>query len=215
MGALYRVATVLGPRSLLRLLLPALAALAACGGGRRPAIEDVRPRELLVEVLPPGADVVLDGRPLGRGSRAVDAPAPGLHVLRVEADGYEPAERPLPEGSLAGARVAEALRPEGLATAGALDYDDPAGLAQAAAHLARPGGRPDDAVAYAERALALEPGAALAHRALGDAREALGDRVRAAASWAEYLRLAPDAADAEAVARRVEGARADVTSTGR
>jgi len=213
MGRLYRVATVPRPRSTLRLLavLGAPVALGACGGGRRSPADDLRPREMLVEVLPPGARVTLDGRALGAGSRAVPAPAPGAHVLRVEADGYEPDERALPEeGSLAGTRVAAALRPVGLGSARLLDYDDATGLAQAAAHLARAGERPEDAIAYAERAIAIEPGTALAHRALGDARAALGDR-RAIPEWAEYLRLAPDAPDAAAVAQRIEGARGDVT----
>jgi regulator of sirC expression with transglutaminase-like and TPR domain len=105
--------------------------------------------------------------------------------------------------------VAEALRPEGFFPASALDYDEPEGLAAAAAHLVGRAARPADAAAYAERALALDPGLALAHRALGDARDALGDGERAASSWAEYLRLAPDAPDAAAVARRL-GERRDV-----
>jgi tetratricopeptide (TPR) repeat protein len=195
------------PRLLLRLVavLGALGALGACGGGRRPAVE-AAPRELLVEVLPPDARVSLDGRPLGAGGAAVPAPAPGAHVLRVEAEGYEAVERPLPEGDLAGVRVGEALRPRDLEAAGPLDYDVAGGLAQAAAHLARSGGRPRDAIAYAERALAIDRNAALAHRALGDAREALGDLRRAAASWTEYLRLAPGAPDARAVAARIEAA---------
>ena len=99
----------------------------------------------------------------------------------------------------------------GLGSARVLDYDDAIGLAQAAAHLARTGERPHDAIAYAERAIAIEPGTALAHRALGDARAALGDRRHAVPEWAEYLRLAPDAPDAAAVAQRIEGARGDVT----
>jgi hypothetical protein len=213
MEALYRVATVLRPRSSLRLLAAIGVVAAACAGGRPAAQERLRP-EMLVEVLPPGARVALDGRPLGVGSRIVPAPEPGEHVLRVEADGYEPGERLLPEGSLAGARVAEVLRPAGLSPAYPLDFDEPEGLAEAAAHLAHDG-RAADAVAYAERALALEDGFAPAYRVLGDAREALGDRRRAAAAWAQYLKLAPGAPDAPAVARRLEAARSDVTVPGR
>jgi hypothetical protein len=213
MGPLYRVATVLRPRPSSRLLaaLAAVAALGACGGPRVPP-EEVAPPELLVEVLPPDAAVSLDGRALGRGSRAIPPPpsGEGPWLLRVEAEGYEPAERPLDDGSLAGVRVAAALRPLGLASYRAVDYDDPEGLALAAAHLARGGERPRDALAYAERALSLDPGTALAHRAAGDARAALGEAGRAVSSWGQYLRLAPDAPDAAAVARRIEDARGEL-----
>lgn len=203
----------------LRRLLCVLAALAlgACGGAGAPAQREVtarpdpaHPAELLVEVLPPGAQVFLDGRALGSGGRAVPAPPPGPHVLRVEAEGYEASEQPLPEGALAGARVGAALRPSGFDGARVVELDAADSLAQVAAHLARRGGRPQDAIAYAERAIALEPRTALAHRALGDARAVLGDGRRAAASWAEYLKLAPGAPDAPAVANRIEGTRADV-----
>jgi hypothetical protein len=218
MGALYRVPPVPWPRPTVRPLpllagVGAIAIATACGGPRAPA-EDPRPRELLVEVLPPGAEVSLDGRPLGPGSRAVAAPSAGEHWLRVEAEGYEPAERALPEGSLAGVRVAEALRPEGLRSPRPVDYDDPEPLALAAAHLARVG-RAGDAAAYAERAIALERRTPLAHRALGDARAALGNARGAAAAWGEYVRLAPDAPDAAAVAEQVDAIRADVSGPAR
>jgi tetratricopeptide (TPR) repeat protein len=192
-----------------------VGALGACGGGRRPAAEESAPAELLVEVLPPDAQVVLDGRPLGPGSRAVPAPGPRPepHLLRVEADGYEPVERQLAEDDLAGVRVGAALRPLGLGSERLLELDEPVGLAQAAAHLAPE--RPHDAVAYAERALALDGRIAVAHRALGDARAALGDPRRAAAAWAEYLRLAPEAPDAAAVAERIAEARPDAAPRAR
>lgn len=185
----------------------ALALAAGCGASRRGAPDEARPTEVLVEVLPRAADVTLDGVPLGPGSRSLAAPREGEHVLAVAAEGYEPSTRELPEGDLAGARVAEALRPIGFAAARALDYDDAEGLALAAAFLAERGVARDSAD-YAERALALEPGLALAHRVRGDALARLGDVARAADAWAEYLRLAPEAPDAGAVAERLEAARA-------
>ena len=96
-------------------------------------------------------------------------------MLRVEAEGYEASEQALPEGALAGARIGAALRPSGFDGARVVELDAADSLAQVAAHLARRGGRPQDAIAYAERAIALEPRTALAHRALGDARAVLGD----------------------------------------
>lgn len=170
----------------------------------------MQPPELLVEVLPRGARVSLDGRPIGEGSRPLPAPPAGEHVLAVEAEGYEPGDRALPEGELAGVRVAVALRPSGFGSARSLDYDEPEGLALAAAFLLRAGAA-RDAADYAERALALDPGRALPHRVKGDALAAKGDPRRAVAEWAEYLRLSPEAPDAAAVARRIEEARGDVT----
>lgn len=165
---------------------------------------------MLVEVLPRAARVSLDGRPVGEGSRTIPAPPAGEHVLGVEADGYEAAGRALPEGDLAGIRVAVALRPSGLATARALDYDDAEGLAGAAAFLARAGAH-RDAADYAGRAAALDPGLALAQRILGDALYRLGDRDHAVAAWSQYVRLSPDAPDAADVSDRIDEARSDVT----
>ncbi len=197
-------------RSGAALSLALAAALAAGCGAHRQRLDEVQPPELLVEVLPRGARVSLDGRPIGEGSRSLRAPAAGEHVLGVEAEGYEPVERALPEGDLGGVRVAAALRPAGFGSARALDYDEPEGLALAAAFLLR-SSSPRDAAEYAERAIALDAARALPHRVLGDALAGKGDLRRAIPEWAEYLRLSPGAPDAEAVARRIEQARGDVT----
>lgn len=188
----------------------ALALAAACGGARRQRAADAPPPEMLVEVLPRGAHVTLDGRGVGEGSRAIPAPPPGEHRLAVQADGYEPAERALPDGDLAGVRVAVALRPSGFASARALDYDDAEGLAAAAAFLARASAHAA-AADYAGRAAELDPGLPLARRVLGDALFRLGERQRAIAAWSDYLRLAPNAPDAAEVSDRIDAARADVT----
>lgn len=165
---------------------------------------------MLIEVLPRAADVELDGRAVGRGSRAVPAPPAGEHVLRVRAGGFEPLERTLPPQSLAGARLGAALRPLGFGSARPVDLDEPEGLALAGAHLTRAGDA-RDAVDYAERALALDPTLALPWRVLGDARAALGDPRRAGEAWARYLFLAPDAPDAARVTRAIEGVRGGTT----
>jgi tetratricopeptide (TPR) repeat protein len=208
MGPLYRVPAVPRPRTTLLGSALGLALVAGCAGARQRPDEKPQP-ELLVEVLPRGARVALDGRPLPAANRPVPAPPRGLHRLTAEADGYEPAERDLPEGDLAGVRVALALRPAGLAFARALDYDDAEGLAAAAAFLAR-SGADRDAADYADRAAALDPRLPLARRVLGDALFRLGDRSRAVDAWTEYLKLWPDAPDAAAVSDRIDEARADV-----
>lgn len=194
------------PRATAAVVAAALAVTVGGCRGPRARAAALRPPEVLVEVLPRSARVELDGRPVGAGGGAVAAPAAGDdHVLRVSAEGYEPEERVLP-GALDGARIAAALRPSGFGAARALDYDDAPALAAAAAWLAE-AGDPGDAAEYAERAIAVDPGVALAHRALGDARRRAGDEEGALAAWAEYLRRAPGAPDAAAVARRMEAAR--------
>lgn len=191
-------------------LLGAAALALACASGRRARFEEVEPAEVLIEVLPRNAEVELDGRALGPGSRTAPAPTGAdEHVLRVRADGYSPVERVLPPGSLAGVRLAEALRPEGFGGARALEYDDAPGLAAAGAALAR-SGRAEDAIDYASRAAALDPRLPLAQRALGDAFAERGDAAHAAAAWGRYLQLAPGAPDAAAIADRLSRLRGDV-----
>ena len=188
-------------------------AASACGGRARVRGAEERPSEVLVEVLPRTAAITLDGAPLPSGGGAIPAPPPGdgAHVLAASADGYEPVERTLVDDDLAGARIAEVLRPLGLATARALDYDDPEGLVLAATFLVRQG-RGADAVDFAGRAVAIAPAAPDAWRALGDAAARAGDPRRAVAAWTEYLRLAPHAPDAGEVAARLDEAREDATA---
>jgi hypothetical protein len=198
------------PRATPALVLALLAV--TVGGCRGPGARAaaLRPPEVLVEVLPRSAQVELDGRPIGAGGGAIPSPAAAdEHVLRVSADGYEPEERVLPAGSLDGERIAAALRPRGSGIARAIDYDDGPALAAAAGWLAE-SGDPRDAAEYAERAIAVDPGIAVAHRSLGDARRRAGDEEGAVAAWAEYLRRAPGAADAAEVERRMEAVRRGV-----
>lgn len=167
--------------------------------------------EVLLEVLPRAAEVTIDGLPLGRGSHAVAAPpGSGAHEVRVVAAGFAPLEFTLPPQPLADGRVAAALRPDGFGTERPLDYDEPEGLALAAAHLLG-AGDPRDAADYAERARSLDPSLPLPWRVLGDARATLGDADRAADAWSRYLLLAPDAPDAARVGRLLDRARAGRT----
>jgi tetratricopeptide (TPR) repeat protein len=192
-------------RSPFRLLL-VLSALSACAEEKH-SFKEVMPQELLLEVLPASALVELDGTTVGTGSRAIPVPDPGEHTLVVSAAGFEPLERPLPKGPLANQRVSLVLRPEGFGQSQRLEYDEPTGLAAAAAALNR-AGRHADAVDYATRAVALNGKLPPALRALGDALAKVGRRNEARAAWGRYLSLVPDAPDADAVARRMSEGRA-------
>jgi tetratricopeptide (TPR) repeat protein len=190
------------------------ALLAGCAGPARTAWSEATPPEVLVEVLPRDAQVALDGVPLGVGARSVPVPdAARRYTLRATAAGFAPDERSADGAQLAGARVALVLRPEGYGAARPLDFDDAAGLAGAAAALVR-GGRPAQAIGYAERAAELAPDAPLPRRVLGDAAWALGQHQRAAAEYAAYLAAAPDAADRATVEARVQQVRRDVSIPG-
>jgi tetratricopeptide (TPR) repeat protein len=180
------------------------ACLAAVAGGCATARHGaaLAEPELLLEVLPRHAAVKLDGAPLGAGDRTVRAPPPGHHWIAVVADGFEPAEVVLAEGPLGGARVGVALRPAGLDSAGQVDFDEPGGLALAAAALTR-SGRHQDALDYAARALVLDAALPLAWRVRGDAQAGLGHRAEARAAWGRYLELQPAAPDRAAVEARL------------
>ncbi len=190
--------------------LAAAAALAAACASPREAWRSVSAPEVLVEMLPRGAALEVDGRPLGQGSRTVEVPD-GEHVyrLRIAAPGYDPAEVAQPGAKLAGARVGVALRPPGFGAARRLDYDDPASLVQAASALLRVG-RPAPCVEYADRALQIAE-VPQAHRLLGAAHAQLGHRDESVRHYSAYLTLVPDAPDARSVARAIEAARGDVT----
>jgi tetratricopeptide (TPR) repeat protein len=197
------------PRATAALAAALAVTVGGCRGPRARAAA-LRPSEVLVEVLPRSARVELDGRPIGAGVAATASPAAAdEHVLRFSADGYEPEERVFPAGSLDGVRIAAALRPRGFGAARVIDYDDAPALAAAAEWLAEIGD-PRDAAEYAERAIAVDPGVAAAHRSLGDARRRAGDDEGAVAAWAEYLRRVPDAPDAAEVERRMGAVRRDV-----
>jgi tetratricopeptide (TPR) repeat protein len=166
---------------------------------------------VFVEVLPRSAQLSVDGRALGPGSRSFAVLDPAhVYVFRASAPGFVSAERSGEGAKLAGARLGIALRPEGFGSARRLELDEPGGLAQAAALLERRGehGR---VVEYAERAVELAPHDPAPRRLLGAALLELGDRRRAIQEYSTYLQLAPDAPDRRQVERIVARLRGDVT----
>jgi tetratricopeptide (TPR) repeat protein len=194
-------------------LLALLAA--ACGGPRAERFEDVAGAEGLVQVLPSGAHLEVDGVPLGPGSRAVPVRDPTrVHRVRASAAGFQPHEVEVPAQELAGGRVGLALRPEGFGSARTLSYDEPSGLSAAAALLLR-AGRSQDALEYAQRAAELAPDAAPPRRVLGDAWLRLGRPERAIPEYSAYLAAAPpDAPDRREVEDRLSRLRGDIALPG-
>ncbi|MGC3997296.1 MAG: hypothetical protein QM767_07235 [Anaeromyxobacter sp.] len=180
-------------------LLACALPLPGCTHAARERFEGTRPAEALVQVLPPDAQVVLDGQPLGPGDRAVPVPVTDAapHALEVTAPGYDPERRDVPPGALPGARVGVALVPEGCP--GPVELDAAEGLLRAALCLLEQGRGPE-AVPYARRAVEVEPELPVARRVLGQALAAAGDWRAAADALGEYLRLAPEAPDVEAAA---------------
>jgi len=168
-----------------------------------------------VDTLPSEAQIVLDGVPLGRGgARTVPVPDPvHRYAFRVTAPGFAAGEWSAKGAELAGSRIGLALRPEGFGSGRRLEMEDGAGLAAAAALLLR---REQYGVAfeYAQRAAEASPDLPLAHRVLGEAAEALGQRGRAIAEYSAYVRLAPEAPDRIRVEKRVEDLRGDLTMPG-
>jgi hypothetical protein len=149
----------------------ATAVLVACAGGPAPAPRPVAAAEALVEVLPAGAALEVDGVTVGRGGRVIALPdVRRTYRLRASAPGFEPAERADPGAQLAGARVALALRPVGSPGSGPLDADDGEALAVAAETLVRAGQRAA-ALEYATRAATISPNAARVRRLLEELRD--------------------------------------------
>jgi tetratricopeptide (TPR) repeat protein len=187
-----------------------LAASALGGCAHRESWADVHTPVVLVEVLPPQAEVVMDGRPLGRGSGTQPVPdRRRRYRFQATAEGYEPLEVEVEGEKLAGAEVRLVLRPAGFGRARRLEAGEPAGLAQAAAALLR-AERVDDAILYAERSLTLAE-TPLAHKVVGRAYGRKGNKKESVRHYSAYLTLAPDAPDAREIADAVEKARGDLT----
>ncbi len=189
--------------------LAALALLAAACAPKRARWDEVRPPEALVETLPPGASVRVDGVEAGLAPLSFPVPDGGReYALRLESPGFEVLEVRLPGERLAGKPLLLVLRPVGFGSQRRLEADDPVGLAQAAAALLR-AERPREALAFT--AASVEAGdSALPHRLAGDAWRQLGDRNRAAQEYSLYLSMAPSAPDRAAVERTIAALRGDI-----
>ncbi len=189
-----------------------VACAAACAGPKETWPR--APAEVFVDVLPRGAELSVDGAPLGVGPHTVPVPEPAhVYVFHAAAPGFVPGERSGDGARLAGARIGLVLRPNGFGNARRLDLDDGAGLAAAAALMQR-AGHPSTALEYGERAVEVSPEVPLGHRVVGEAAQALGQRKRAIQEYSAYLQLSPDAPDRAVVQRRVEELRGDLTIPG-
>jgi predicted Zn-dependent protease len=195
-----------------RCTIPAIAAAALACAAPQQRFEDVSGAEGLIEVLPRGAAVEVDGQPRGVG--AVTVPIRDreqVHTVVVRAPGFEVAAVEIAASELAGGHVGIALRPAGFGAARPLAMDDPASLVAAAALLLR-AGRDGEAAEYAEHAAELAPSAPAPRRLLGDAYLRLGRKDRALDAYVAYLERAPeDAPERAEVEERVAAMRGDLT----
>lgn len=196
------------PRAGAAAVLACAVAAVACAAPRPPS-RDLDPPEVLVEVLPGGAELTVDGRSLGPGAHTVPVPdAAHRYRLRATAPGFAPAERVGEGARLAGTRVGLVLSPAGSGRDRPIDLDDGESLAAAALALERAGALAAG-LEYAERAVEAAPRSPRAQRVLAEIALALGRRTRAADAYAAYLRLDPSAPDRAALERRVEELRGD------
>lgn len=200
----------MSPRTLAAAALASV--LAACAGSKPVPWSDVRPPEVYVDTLPPGALVTVDGVEIGKGPLSVPVRDESrTYHLRVTAEGFEPLEASLPGAKLAGTRHEVVLRPVGFGSERKLAAGEPAGLLQASLVLLR-ANRNAEALAYAEASLAAGE-SALAHRAAGDAQLRLGNRNEAVRQFSLYISLAPDAPDRKEIEKAVGLARKDIPMT--
>lgn len=192
------------------LAVVALAGLLSCATEKQAWSEVVPSRpEVLLEVLPPQAEVRQDGAVAGVGSVTLRLGA-GSATVEVTAPGYEPRQLAVDPRTQAGARVGVALRPAGYGEGRPLAMEDGPGLAAASGWLLR-AGKLDDALAYAERAVEVAPSAPAPRRALGLALARAGKRRRAAQELSQYLQLAPGASDRGEIQGLVEKLRGDIS----
>jgi len=190
--------------------LLALGGLLCCAPAKQPWSEAIPARpEVLLDVLPPEAEVRQDGAAIGIGTLTVKL-GDGPSTLEVTAAGFEPRQVVLDPKTQAGARVGLVLRPNGYGEARPLGLEDGAGLAGASSWLLR-AGRVAEATAYAERAVQAAPEAAAPRRALGLALAKQGKRGRAAQELSQYLQLAPGAPDRAEIQAAVERLRGDIS----
>ncbi len=186
--------------------------LAACAGPKPVSWSEVRPPEVYVDTLPPGAIVSVDGVEIGKGPLSVPIRDESRsYLVRVTAEGFEPLEASLPGAKLAGTRHEVVLRPQGFGSERKLAAGEPAGLLQAAFVLLR-ANRNAEALAYAEASLAAGE-SALAHRTAGYAQLRLGNRNEAVRQFSLYISLAPEAADRKDIEKAVGLARKDIPMT--
>jgi hypothetical protein len=188
----------------------ALAGLSvACASTQPASWREVRPPEVYVETLPPGALVSANGAEIGKSPLSFPVPdADGTYRIRATAPGFEPAEADLSGSTVVGTRLDLVLRPSGFGTQRFLASGEPVGLAQAASALLR-ADRPREALAFAQASLAAGD-SPQAHKISGEAYRRLGDRNRAIQEFSIYVTLLPDAPDRQVVEQVIASARKDI-----
>lgn len=196
----------MGTRRLAIVLAPVVALVVGCAG--KGTWDETR--ELYVDSVPHGAAVSFEGVPAGRTPVSLALPAagrnPGPLTVRIERIGFRPETRTV-LGEAPPDKLVVVLLPalaNGPSQAPALD--DAEGF-YGLGKLLVDARRCRDAMEYLDRALALEPRHALAHRERGGCFLDLGEAELAIDPLARYLLLAPEAADAAQIQSQLDGLR--------
>lgn len=199
----------MGTRRTIRLailLAPALALVAGCAG--KGTWDETR--EVYVDSVPQGAAVSFEGTPVGRTPLSLALPAagrqPGPLAVRLEKIGFRPETRTITGAAPPDKLVVVLLPVVAHGPSVAPPLDDADGFYELGKLLvdAR---RCRDAMEYLDRALAIEPRHALAHRERGGCFLDLGEAELAIDPLARYLLLAPDAPDAAQIQAQLDGLR--------
>jgi tetratricopeptide (TPR) repeat protein len=195
-------------------LLSALALLASCAGPK-PTLDEVAPPEIVLQTIPVGATVNVDGVDTGTTPLRFRATArTAEHKISLAREGYLATDITVTGEQVVknnGKQVLVALRPNmwDPAKAKGINIDNASQLTRAGLDLSK-AGRCAEAVAFLMQALDVDSRHPPAHKALGTCYAKLKKNTQALEEYKAYLLYAPDAPDAAKVRAIVDKAQGDI-----
>ena len=201
-------------RSIVLLSVLALLLLPACAEPK-PTLDEMAPPEIVLQTIPVGATVTVDGAEAGTTPmRFRAASRTAEQKISFGKEGYLASEVTVTGEEVvknSGKQVLVALRPNmwDPAKAKSINVDNPAHLARAGHDLAK-AGRCPEALAFLLFAIDLDPHHAPAHKTLGTCYAKLNKNAQALEEYKAYLLYAPDAPDAPKVRAIVDKAQGDI-----